>query len=310
VDEIERRILESAVPITSVSQSCGGIPGTAVPNNTYGRGRVDAYTASLCPPPVIEAPLSTPPATAGNTASVPSAMGHGYAWTLTGGTVTGGQDTNQVTFTSGVAGTTMALGVTDSIGGCSSPPASRVVPVDFLDVPPSHPFHDFVAAIFRNGVTAGCGSGNYCANLAVTRAQMAVFLLKGKHTASFIPPPATGTVFDDVSAGSFAAAWIEQLFAEGITAGCDPDSYCPNQPVTRAQMAVFLLKAKHGSSYLPPPATGIFSDVPAGNPFAPWIEQLFAEGITAGCGGGNYCPNQLVSRGQMAVFLTKTFALP
>ncbi len=85
--------------------------------------------------------------------------------------------------------------------------------------------------------------------------------------------------------------------------------YCPDSLVTRAQMAVFLLKAKHGSGYTPPPAAGMFDDVPPSNQFAPWIEQLAAEGVTAGCGGGNYCPGSPNTRGQMAVFLVKTFSL-
>jgi hypothetical protein len=72
-------------------------------------------------------------------------------------------------------------------------------------------------------------------------------------------------------------------------------------------MAVFLLKSKYGAFHVPPPATGVFDDVPAGDPFAPWIEQLATEGITGGCGGDNYCPDNPVTRGQMAVFLTKTF---
>ena len=72
-------------------------------------------------------------------------------------------------------------------------------------------------------------------------------------------------------------------------------------------MAVFLLKSKYGPNLAPPPATGVFADVPSSSPFAPWIEMLAAEGITGGCGGSNYCPNNPVTRGQMAVFLTKTF---
>jgi hypothetical protein len=74
-------------------------------------------------------------------------------------------------------------------------------------------------------------------------------------------------------------------------------------------MAVFLLKARHGSAYAPPPAVGIFDDVPASSAFAPWIEQLSAEGITAGCGGGNYCPDGENTRAQMAAFLVATFNL-
>ena len=45
-------------------------------------------------------------------------------------------------------------------------------------------------------------------------------------------------------------------------------------------------------------------------PFGDWIDQIALEGITAGCGGGNYCPEQNNTRGQMAVFLAKTFDLP
>jgi hypothetical protein len=74
-------------------------------------------------------------------------------------------------------------------------------------------------------------------------------------------------------------------------------------------MAVFLLKSEHGSGYMPPDCIGVFGDVACPSTFAPWIEQLAAEGITAGCGGGNYCPNDPNIRGQMAVFLSKTYGM-
>ena len=77
------------------------------------------------------------------------------------------------------------------------------------------------------------------------------------------------------------------------------------QNVTRQQMAVFVLKAKHGICYVPPPCSGDFPDVPCSSNFAPWIEQMAAEGITGGCGGGNFCPLNPVRRDQMAVFLLK-----
>jgi streptogramin lyase len=179
----------------------------------------------------------------------------------------------------------------------------------FTDVPTSHQFYRFVENLFHNGVTGGCGAGIYCPSNSVTRAQMAVFLLKGKLGASHVPPPATGTVFNDVQVGDFAADWIEELAGFQITGGCGGGNYCPTNPVTRAQMSAFLLKSKHGSAFTPPACTGIFADVPCPSLFADWIEQLAAEGITAGCGGGNYCPNDPNTRGQMAVFLVKTFGL-
>jgi len=145
----------------------------------------------------------------------------------------------------------------------------------------------------------------------VTRAQMAVFLLRAEHGAAYQPPPATGSVFLDVPASAFAAAWIERLAAEGITGGCGGGNYCPGAPVSRAQMAPLLLRTEHGPSYQPPAATGtVFLDVPASAFAAAWIERLHAEGVTSGCGGGKYCPASPTQRGQMATFLTRTFGLP
>ena len=181
---------------------------------------------------------------------------------------------------------------------------------DFSDVPLPDPFHTFIEKVFRKGITAGCGGGNYCRDNSVTRAQMAVFLLKAEHGAIFDPPDCAG-IFPDVpcTPGMGFSDWIEQLAAEGITGGCGGGNYCPNDPVTRQQMAVFLLKTKHGPGYAPPSCAGIFGDVPCPSTFADWIEQLAAENITGGCGGGNYCPSYPNTRGQMAVFLVKTFNL-
>ena len=183
-------------------------------------------------------------------------------------------------------------------------------PYEFFDVPLSNMFHDPIHTIAANGISAGCGNGNFCPNDPVTRAQMAVFLLKGKHGVLYAPPAATGTVFSDVSKTSFAAAWIEQLEAEGITTGCGGGRYCPSAGVTRAQMSVMLLRAQLGSAYAPPAASGtVFSDVPVGGFAAAWIEDLAGRGITAGCGGGKFCPSGINTRGQMAAFLVKTFSL-
>jgi CSLREA domain-containing protein len=180
----------------------------------------------------------------------------------------------------------------------------------FLDVPMSYWSWQFIERLASAGVTGGCGGGNYCPEVNVNRAQMAVFLLRGEHGSAYNPPAATGTVFADVSSSYWAAAWIEQLAAEGITGGCGSGNYCPETPVTRDQMAVFLLRAKYGPAYAPPAATGVFTDVPTTHWAASWIEQLASEGITGGCGAGIYCPATVVNRAQMAVFLVRTFNLP
>ena len=95
--------------------------------------------------------------------------------------------------------------------------------------------------------------------------------------------PALHGRFPGRSLHSNFAPWIEQFAAEGITGGCGGGNYCPSATVTRQQMAVFLLKGKYGSNFTPPPCTGAFDDVPCPSPFADWIEQLAAEGVTGGC---------------------------
>jgi len=214
-----------------------------------------------------------------------------------------------------VAGDTIVIGAPrDDDNGPVSGSAyvfSAPVPI-FNDVPLDYWASSFIETLSANGITAGCGGGNYCPEDAVTRAQMAVFLERGIHGSSFTPPSATG-IFDDCPVGYWAASWVEQFYADGITGGCstNPPLYCPDDNVTRAQMAVFLLRSMYGSSYKPPSATGIFDDVPVTYWAAPWIEQLYAEGITGGCSSNPplYCPDDTVTRAQMAVFIVRAFDL-
>ena len=185
-------------------------------------------------------------------------------------------------------------------------------PPAFADVPFDHWAWQFIQSIYSAGITSGCGVGSFCPDASVTRAQMAVFLERGMQGADFTPPAATGTVFGDIPADHWAGGWVEQLYNDGVTSGCGSGNYCPDLEATRAQMAVFLLRAKYGSAYNPPPVgtdTG-FTDVPLDHWAAAWIKQLAAEGITGGCGGGGFCPEQAVTRAQMAVFLQRTFNLP
>jgi hypothetical protein len=182
----------------------------------------------------------------------------------------------------------------------------------FADVPASNLFYAFIENIFHNGITAGGACGGYCPIDATLRKQMAVFVLKSEEGPLYVPPPATG-VFDDVPASDPFAPWIEDLYARGVVAGCAAPGglthYCPDDPVLRQQMAVFLLRTREGSGYAPPGCLGIFMDVPCPGLFTDWIEELANRGIAAGCGGASYCPANPTTRGQMAPFLTKTFGL-
>ena len=178
----------------------------------------------------------------------------------------------------------------------------------FADVPPDHWAFTFIEAIAAAGITGGCGNGNFCPDALIDRAQMAVFLERGMRGGSYVPPPATGAVFSDVPVTHYAAAFIEQFKADGITGGCGGGRYCPGSNVTNAQMSIFLLRAVHGAAYRPPPATGTqFADVSASYWAAAWIEQMAREGINSGCGGGNFCPNASITRAEMAMMLARAF---
>ena len=182
---------------------------------------------------------------------------------------------------------------------------------NFLDVPDSHQFYAFVTSLVSNAITAGVGGGLYGVDQSTLRQQMAVFLLKARYGLCFTPPPCKVETFTDVPCSSGFAPWIYELVAEGVTGGCGNGStYCPAEPVKRQQMAVLLLRMFEGAGYTPPACvTATFGDMPCDSPFAPWVYELVARGITGGCGGGNYCGADPATRGQMAVFITKTFHL-
>ncbi len=117
------------------------------------------------------------------------------------------------------------------------------------DVPPTfsdtagHWAEDWIEALKAAGITSGYPDGTYRPDNGVTRAEMAAFLLRAKHGASYTPPAVVHSHFNDVSDSHWAKDWIEQLAVEGITSGYPDGSYHPDQIVTRAEMSVFLVRA-------------------------------------------------------------------
>jgi hypothetical protein len=180
----------------------------------------------------------------------------------------------------------------------------------FADVPGSYWAAAWIEEFAAEGISAGCASNplRFCPSNTVTRAEMAVFLLRAIHGASYQPPAATSP-FADVASNHWAKNWITQLYSEGVTSGCgaNPLMFCPDGEVSRAEMAVFMLRASHGSTYVPPIATNVFADVTNNSGIKDWVNQFSAEGITSGCAENplRYCPTNLVSRAEMSVFLLR-----
>jgi parallel beta helix pectate lyase-like protein/polysaccharide lyase-like protein/S-layer family protein len=116
-----------------------------------------------------------------------------------------------------------------------------------------------------------------------------------------------GSGFRDTG-GNVHAANVDKLAFAGITKGCNPpdnNRFCPDDNVSRGQMAAFLDRALNL-----PSTTSDFFDDDAGSVFESNINRLAASGITLGCGTRTYCPNDRVTRGQMAAFLTRGLSLP
>jgi hypothetical protein len=167
----------------------------------------------------------------------------------------------------------------------------RVIAPEFSDIATST-FLDDIHWLFYEGITAGCGGGKFCPRAAVTRVQMAQFLVR----AFNYPPTATDYFTDDN--GIVGESSINALAEAGVTGGCAPMLFCPTRPVTRAQMAIFLVNALN----LPPTATDYFDD-DDGKTGEGAINSLAEAGLTGGCGTRKYCPAANVTREQMAAFL-------
>jgi len=130
----------------------------------------------------------------------------------------------------------------------------------YNDTPASHQFFKWIQKMRELGITDGCGPAAYCPESPVTRGQMAVFIIRARlgATTAFSYPAAP--MFSDAVNTSFFA-WIQKMGQLGITSGCGPGSYCPDAPVTRGQMAVFVMRGAF-NQLLPGPRPMVVSITP------------------------------------------------
>jgi hypothetical protein len=180
------------------------------------------------------------------------------------------------------------------------------LPTAFSDVPSNSWAFDYVNALKDAGITTGCGTpGNYCPSTNVTREQMAAFIIRAKEGE---PSACTSAPFADVPTSNAFCKYVKRMLDLNITTGCGGGNYCPSQNVDRQQMAAFIIRAVEGNpvaGYCG--STSPFGDVPANSGFCGHIKRMLELNITTGCGNGNYCPTQTVTRDQMAAFLARAF---
>ena len=164
-----------------------------------------------------------------------------------------------------------------------------------------------IEKLAAQGITGGCDPDLklYCPDRVVTRAQMAKFLMLALGEAGARRPGPSG--FADVKSDAWYRPFVDRLAELGITTGYADGTFRPDEPVTRAQLAVFLTRAFDGISEVTA-ATGVFADVSASASYAGAVEGVLAADVTRGCTrapGRNYCPHEPVRRDQIASFLTR-----
>ncbi|WP_052664277.1 S-layer homology domain-containing protein [Nitriliruptor alkaliphilus] len=165
----------------------------------------------------------------------------------------------------------------------------------FRDVPWTHTHATSIASLAERGITTGCTSTAFCPSDHVTRAQMATFLTR----AAALPAGPSG-VFRDVSGPHQRG--IEAVAAAGVTRGCAPRQFCPNERITREQVAS-LLQRELNLPARPAP----FRDVSSGSTHAGAIGALAEAGIIRGGKDGTFDPKAPVTRAQMASFLARAY---
>lgn len=154
-----------------------------------------------------------------------------------------------------------------------------------------------IEELFARGILRGCADARACPTQTITRGEMAAFLVRALRL------PGADSPFSD-TAGHFAEADIAALASAGITKGCTPGRFCPNDPVTRGEMAVFLDRALHLAA-----GDDAFAD-DDGHWAEQSIDALAASGITKGCDATSFCPDAPVTRQQMATFLRRGLGYP
>jgi hypothetical protein len=195
-------------------------------------------------------------------------------------------------------------------GGCF---ATRVVGAEtslFKDMPTSWAGYAEAKLIHQKKITSGCKQKPdlmFCPRCAVTRRQMAAFVVRAAKIDTASPP--SKPTFSDVPTSASDYAIIEAAAREGITKGCNSagTKFCPDKEVSRGSGAVFIRGAA-GFSPLAP-KTPSFSDVTAARSFYKAVETLKDRCVVGGCGGGKFCPADPLSRARAAVWVVKAFNL-
>lgn len=181
---------------------------------------------------------------------------------------------------------------------------SPQIPQLFGDVPIDHPNRHAIYRLYLDGYTAGYndnGTLNYHPDEILNRAQLVVFLVKMKDGVEGEFDYSQNPYFNDVQPGDWMFKWVQEAYELGLTSGCGNGNFCPYSPVTKAQIAVFMVRQALGDDNFSYNQTPYFNDVDPNHWAFKWVQKAYELGLAEPCDDqGNFCPDQEVNRAYMA----------
>ena len=190
----------------------------------------------------------------------------------------------------------------------------------FYDVDARSWLSKYITSLYAHSYAVGCDNNPFlfCPRKTMTRAEMAVLIVRAYHRGVLgdegfdEPPEPQDRLFVDVDPSAWYAKWVHQLYEDGFTSGCSVDelAFCPYRRVTKIELAVFMLRARYGPTFDPPPPQGIFTDLLVTNWRTRWAEAAFESGIMDACGANRFCPDYEPKRELIAAYMVRGFDLP
>lgn len=197
-------------------------------------------------------------------------------------------------------------------------------PPTFADVPFDYWAYDYIESLWDNNFVAGCQSTPtrlYCPDTTLSRAEIAVFVVRGVHGAAYTPADPVSPPFTDVPLGQWYTKWVNQLKVDGYTAGCGSGNYCPLSGHNRAEASVFFMRMyQNNPAYDPttdpngPFGVGnVFADMPLTYWGTKWAEAAYYYNLIEPCEtipALKFCPTDPMTRATAAYMMVQAKGLP
>jgi hypothetical protein len=192
-------------------------------------------------------------------------------------------------------------------------------PLEFVDVGLDHLYREEIDALSQYDLIGGCNQDppTFCPDRSLTRAEAAILFGRIVYGPDFTPTVPEQQIFIDLPLTgeySWATSWVMTLWQDGYLSECDEDPlrFCPDDPISRVDSIILMLRIKYGLWYTPPSALGQFADVSLRWEEAKWIEAAYDEGLLEPCRTSyrmRFCPYGTISRGEAAAMISRALNL-